>query len=109
MGRDMQSKESDAATIFYPCMQAADIFQMRLDLACAGIDQRKAHILAREAGEKQGWGKPSSSHTPILVCLSRVPSTPRASFAGDPKLNHGIAGKVSKSKPANNILIHAET
>ncbi len=57
MGRDMKSKDTDAAAIFYPCMQAADIFEMKLDVACAGIDQRKAHILAREAGERLGWDR----------------------------------------------------
>ena len=108
MGRDMQSKENDAAAIFYPCMQAADIFQMRLDLACAGIDQRKAHILAREAGERLGWGKPVSLHTPMLVGLAGVQNTPRDSFDEDPKLNQVIASKMSKSKPENNILIHDE-
>jgi tyrosyl-tRNA synthetase len=108
MGRDMQSKENDAATIFYPCMQAADIFQMRLDIACAGIDQRKAHILAREAGEKLGWGKPVSLHTPMLVGLAGLQSTPSGSFDEDPKLNQVIAAKMSKSKPENNILIHDE-
>lgn len=108
MGRDMQSMENDAATIFYPCMQAADIFQMRLDLACAGIDQRKAHILAREVGEKLGWGKPVSLHTPMLVGLAGVQNTPRDSFDEDPKLNQVIAAKMSKSKPENNILIHDE-
>ena len=108
MGRDMQSKENDAAAIFYPCMQAADIFQMRLDLACAGIDQRKAHILAREAGERLGWGKPVSLHTPMLVGLAGVQNTPSDSFDEDPKLNQVIAAKMSKSKPENNILIHDE-
>ena len=108
MGRDMLSRENDAATIFYPCMQAADIFQLRLDLACAGIDQRKAHILAREAGEKLGWGKPVSLHTPMLVGLAGVQKTPRDSFDEDPKLNQVIAAKMSKSKPENNILIHDE-
>jgi tyrosyl-tRNA synthetase len=108
MGRDMQSKENDAATIFYPCMQAADIFQMRLDVACAGIDQRKAHILAREAGERLGWGKPVSLHTPMLVGLAGVQNTPRDSFDEDPKLNQVIAAKMSKSRPENNILIHDE-
>ena len=108
MGRDMQSKENDAATVFYPCMQAADIFQMKLDVACAGIDQRKAHILAREAGEKLGWGKPVSLHTPMLVGLAGLQKTPGDSFDEDPKLNQVIAAKMSKSKPENNILIHDE-
>src|SRR5881397_3316868 len=108
MGRDMQSKDTDAATIFYPCMQAADIFEMKLDVACAGIDQRKAHILAREVGEKLDWGKPVSLHTPMLVGLAGVRQTPQDSFDEDPKLNQVIAAKMSKSKPENNILIHDE-
>src|SRR5438309_179714 len=96
MGRDMKSTDTDAAAIFYPCMQAADIFEMRLDVACAGIDQRKAHILAREAGEKLGWGKPVSLHTSMLVGLAGVQSTPRDSFDEDPKPNQVIAPKMSK-------------
>jgi tyrosyl-tRNA synthetase len=107
MGRDMKSKETDAAAIFYPCMQAADIFEMKLDMACAGMDQRKAHILAREAGEKLGWGKPVSLHTPLLMGLHGVPES-SASYDEDPKLSQVIAAKMSKSKPGDNILIHDE-
>lgn len=106
MGRDMKSQDTEAAAIFYPCMQAADIFEMRLDVACAGLDQRKAHILAREAGEKLGWGKPISLHTPILMGLDGVPNASAGSFDEDPKLNQVIAAKMSKSKPETNILIH---
>ncbi len=108
MGREMESRDMEAASIFYPCMQAADIFQMGLDVACAGIDQRKAHILAREAGEKLGWGKPVSLHTPLLMGLAGVQDAERGSFDEDPKLSQVIAAKMSKSKPENNILIHDE-
>jgi tyrosyl-tRNA synthetase len=51
MGREMDSKDLEAASTFYPCMQVADIFELELDVACAGIDQRKAHALARDVGE----------------------------------------------------------
>lgn len=108
MGRDMNSKDTDAASIFYPCMQAADIFEMRLDVACAGIDQRKAHIMARESGEKLGWGKPVSLHTPILMGLHGMHEASTGSYDEDPKLNQVIAAKMSKSKPEDNILIHDE-
>jgi tyrosyl-tRNA synthetase len=108
MGRDMKSEDTEAAAIFYPPMQAADIFEMKLDVACAGIDQRKAHILAREAGEKLGWGKPVSIHTPILMGLHGVQALPKGSYDEDPKLSQVIAAKMSKSKPENNILIHDE-
>ncbi len=107
MGREMKSQDTEtAASIFYPCMQAADIFQMKLDLACAGIDQRKAHILAREIGEKLGWGKPVSLHTPMIMGLAGVRDADGGSYDEDPKLNQVIAAKMSKSKPENNILIH---
>lgn len=108
MGRDLGSNETDAAAIFYPCMQAADIFQMRLDMACAGIDQRKAHILAREAGEKLGWGKPVSLHTPLLMGLHGIHEKAAGDFDEDPKLSQVIAAKMSKTKPEDNILIHDE-
>src|SRR5438094_9092919 len=106
--RDLKTEDVEAATLFYPCMQAADIFEMSHDLACAGIGQRKAHVLAREAGEKLGWGKPVALHTPMLMGLAGVQNTPRDSFDEDPKLNQVIAAKMSKSKPENNILIHDE-
>ncbi len=108
MGREMMAKDTEAAAIFYPCMQAADIFEMRLDVACAGIDQRKAHILAREAGEKLNWGKPVSLHTPILMGLHGIPEASIGNYDEDPKLNQVIAAKMSKSKPEDNILIHDE-
>jgi tyrosyl-tRNA synthetase len=106
MGREMKSADAEAASIFYPCMQAADIFEMKLDLACAGIDQRKAHILAREVGEKLGWGKPVSLHTPMLMGLTGIQENSKTSFDEDPKLNSVIAAKMSKSKPESSILIH---
>ena len=109
MGRDMKAKDTDAAAIFYPCMQAADIFEMKLDMACAGIDQRKAHILARETGERLGWGKPVSLHTPLLMGLHGIPDTTSVSYDEDPKLSRVIAAKMAKSKPEDNIIVHDDS
>ncbi len=108
MGRDMKGTDAEAANLFYPCMQAADIYQMELDVACAGIDQRKAHVLAREAGEKLHWNKPVCLHTPLLPGLAGLGSTGEASFDEDPKLSRVIAAKMSKSKPESSILVHDE-
>ena len=108
MGRDMQGGDAEAASLFYPCMQAADIFQMKLDVACAGIDQRKAHVLAREAGAKLHWGKPVSLHTPLLLGLSGLGGAGQGSFDEDPKLSKVIAAKMSKSRPESSILVHDE-
>ena len=106
MGRDMQTREVEAASLFYPCMQAADIFEMSLDVACAGVDQRKAHVLAREAGEKLRWGKPVALHTPMLMGLAGIQGSDKGSFDEDPKVSSVIAAKMSKSKPENTILLH---
>jgi tyrosyl-tRNA synthetase len=106
LGRDQNSQDVEAASLFYPCMQAADIFEMKLDVACAGIDQRKAHILAREAGEKLRWGKPVALHTPMLMGLAGIQGSDKGRFDEDPKLSSVIAAKMSKSKPENTILLH---
>ncbi len=106
MGRDLKTQDVEAASLFYPCMQAADIFEMNLDVACAGIDQRKAHVLAREAGEKLRWGKPVAVHTPMLMGLAGIQGSDKGSYDEDPKLSSVIAAKMSKSKPENTILLH---
>src|SRR5437660_6479398 len=106
LGRDLKAQDVEAATLFYPCMQAADIFEMNLDVACAGIDQRKAHVLAREAGEKLRWGKPVALHTPMLMGLAGIQGSDKGSYDGDHKLSSVIAAKMSKSKPENTILFH---
>ena len=106
LGRDLKTQDVEAATLFYPCMQAADIFEMNLDVACAGIDQRKAHVLAREAGEKLRWGKPVALHTPMLMGLAGIQGSDKGSYDEDPKLSSVIAAKMSKSKPENTILFH---
>jgi len=106
MGRELKTTDTEAASLFYPCMQVADIFHMRLDVACAGIDQRKAHVLAREVGERLGWGKPICIHTPLLMGLAGISAVEAGSYDEDPKISRVIAAKMSKSKPENNILVH---
>ena len=94
MGRSEDEAEVDSSKLFYPILQATDIFCMDVDLAYAGIDQRRAHMLARDAAEKLGWRKPIALHTPLLPGLS-----------GGDRMNPA-ASKMSKSKPDNSINIH---
>jgi tyrosyl-tRNA synthetase len=42
----------DFAKLIYPPMQVADIFTMGVNLAHAGMDQRKAHVIARDVASK---------------------------------------------------------
>ena len=53
----------------YPLMQAVDIARLDVDVAVGGIDQRKIHMLAREALPGIGADKPTAIHTPILTGL----------------------------------------
>ena len=58
MGRE-ESDDMSAAQIFYPCMQAADIFFLKADICQLGMDQRKVNMLAREyATQKKKKFKP---------------------------------------------------
>ncbi|MCW4027437.1 MAG: tyrosine--tRNA ligase [Candidatus Bathyarchaeota archaeon] len=108
MGREMDMADIQTAWIFYPCMQAADIFHMGLDVACAGIDQRKAHMLARDAAGKLGLKKPVCLHTHLLLGLQ----TPELTEAGeqrfdeDATLSRRISSKMSKSKPESCVFVH---
>jgi tyrosyl-tRNA synthetase len=94
MGRTEDEAEVDSSKMLYPLMQAADIFQMDLDLAYAGMDQRRAHMLAREAADKLKWKKPVALHTPLLPSL-------KGGNRMDP-----VGAKMSKSDPDSGILIH---
>jgi len=94
MGRSENDDNIDAAKVFYPILQATDIFCMDVDLAYAGLDQRRAHMLARDAAEKLGWRKPLALHTPLLPGL-------KGGNRMDP-----VESKMSKSDPSGNITIH---
>jgi len=106
MGREMALKNLETAWVYYPCMQATDIFQMDLDVACAGMDQRKAHMLARDVGEKLGWKKPVCVHTHLLMGLSGLEKKVKTQFDENRRINTQITAKMSKSVPANCIFIH---
>ncbi len=94
MGRSEDEAEVDTSKIFYPILQVTDMFCMDVDLAYAGIDQRRAHMLARDAADKLGWRKPIALHTPLIPGL------------GGGNRMDPAESKMSKSKPDKNITIH---
>ncbi len=94
MGRTEDEAEIDASKVMYPPMQAADIFELGVDIALAGMDQRRAHMLARDAAEKLGWKKPIALHTPLLMGLT-----------GGGRMDP-VEAKMSKSTPENAIFMH---
>jgi tyrosyl-tRNA synthetase len=94
MGRTDDEAEIDASKVMYPPMQAADIFELGVDIAYAGMDQRRAHMLARDVADKLGWKKPIAIHTPLLVSLQ-----------GGERMDP-VEAKMSKSKPNSAVYLH---
>lgn len=97
----------DFAKLVYPAMQAADVFALGAHIVHAGLDQRKAHVIAIDAataltrlplrgpsGEKL---KPVAVHHPLIMSLA----PPARADGGDP----AAAAKMSKSSPNSAIFI----
>ena len=105
MGREMNLSDVETAWLLYPCMQAADIYHMQLDMACAGMDQRKAHMLARDVAAKLDRKKPLCIHIPLLMGL-QGPAKSDRQLDEDAALNLRIVSKMSKSIPSTSIFVH---
>lgn len=97
MGRN-ESDSLSASQIFYPCMQAADIFHLKVDIAQLGMDQRKVNVLAREVGESLGFWKPVIVSHHMLLGLSQIKS-------GAEGIERAIELKMSKSIPDSAIFM----
>ncbi len=95
MGRDEASSDHDLSKFYYPAMQAADIFELNIDIAIGGMDQRKAHMFMRDMASKWNWKKATCLHTPILSSL-------KASGVRMDSFDH----KMSKSDPNGALLLH---
>lgn len=112
LGRE-EGKTVDFAKLIYPSMQVADIFIQRLNLAHAGIDQRKAHVIARDVAMKLSFSpllkkdgkqtKPIAVHHPLILGLGKPPVWPIPKN----KIRDLLSSlKMSKSKPGTAIFIH---
>jgi len=100
MGRS-ESDNLSAAQIFYPCMQASDIFQLGVDIAQLGMDQRKVNVLAREVAPKLGFKKPIALHHHMLLGLS----PPQETVEDENTADRAVRLKMSKSNPASAIFM----
>ncbi len=95
MGRGEDEADGDMSKFLYPAMQVADIFHMGIDLAYGGMDQRHAHMLARDVAKKMGYEPPVALHTGL------VPSLAGGRGRMDP-----AEVKMSKSDPNSGIFLH---
>jgi len=98
----MGRKESDtlrASQILYPCMQAADIFYLGVNICQLGMDQRKVNMLAREVAPDLGFNKPVAIHHHMLMGLLQP------SMSGLSGIDRTIDIKMSKSNPDSAIFM----
>ncbi|MEM0470804.1 MAG: tyrosine--tRNA ligase [Candidatus Anstonellales archaeon] len=93
MGRE-ESDSNPVSFFIYPLMQAADIFKLEVDIAHAGMDQRKVHMLAVDVAEKINREKPVCLHTHLIPALD---------YDGRMDI---VDAKMSKSKENSAIFIH---
>ena len=101
MGRTEEESELDTSRLFYPAMQVADIFELPVDIAYGGMDQRRAHVFAREVAHHYHWPVPTAIHTPLL-----------SSLRGGGRMNPTdgtVERKMSKSDPGSGIPIPSDT
>jgi tyrosyl-tRNA synthetase len=112
MGRE-EGGSVDFAKLIYPPMQVADIFIQGVNMPHAGIDQRKAQVIARDVGSKLTFSplltkkgdqiKPSAVHHNLIMGLEKPLKWP---ILKEELKNMLSELKMSKSKPNTCIFIH---
>jgi tyrosyl-tRNA synthetase len=108
-----EGESVDFAKLMYPAMQVADIFFMGINVAHAGMDQRKAHVVARDVASKlrvtplrDAVGrqiKPVTVHHPLLLGLKKPATWPPPE--GDLS-DFWASMKMSKSDRNSALFVH---
>lgn len=100
MGREERAGVP-TAWVMYPLMQAADILHQGVNLAHAGMDQRKIHVITREIGQKVAGYKPMCLHNHMLLGLHKPAVWPV------PKDKEGKWGVFKMSKSLKGSAVYA--
>lgn len=111
-GRE-EGENVDFAKLIYPPMQVADIFIQKINIPHAGLDQRKAQVIARDTAMKLTFCplldsagkqiKPTAIHHHLILGLGKPSIWP---VPKDKMQDLWSALKMSKSKPDTCIFIH---
>lgn len=112
MGR-AEGEVVEFSKLIYPPLQVADIFTMQVNIAHAGTDQRKAHVLARQVAQKLQISplknnagetiKPIAIHHKLLPGLATPPEWPLTPERAKQLITEM---KMSKSKPDSAIFMN---
>ena len=114
-----EGESTDFAKLLYPAMQVADIFFQGVNIAHAGMDQRKAHVIARDVASKMHVSPlfdaraeqiaPVCVHHPLLLGLSKPAQWPPPSdenASKDDAADFASSMKMSKSAKTSALFIH---
>lgn len=99
------------AQLLYVPMQVSDIFSLEVNVAHGGIDQRKAHVIAIDIGNKMGY-KPIALHHGMLLGIGISASDAELLKKAedtqdrDKLMDALISIKMSKSLPQTAIFLH---
>jgi len=113
MGRK-EGENLDFAKLLYPMMQVADIFALKAHIVHAGMDQRKAHVIAIECADQITINpllddagnvmKPTAINHHLSAGLATPPVWPLTDeMKKDPAISENL--KMSKSKPGSAIFV----
>lgn len=112
MGR-REGESIDLAKLIYPAMQVADLFTLGAHIAHAGLDQRKAHVIARSVADQMEISplmlgerkvKPVAVHHHLLLGLQKPAVWPLPESANLQDIK--AQAKMSKSKPGSAVFVH---
>jgi tyrosyl-tRNA synthetase len=113
-----EGESLDFAKLLYPAMQVADIYFQGVNIAHAGMDQRKAHVIARDVASKMrvsplkdAAGRqiaPVCVHHPLLLGLNKPAQwpPPNEGAARDEMADFQSSMKMSKSAKQSALFIH---
>lgn len=101
-----QGNDVDMATLFYPPLQVADIFTLRVNLTHAGMDQRKAHVIARDVAKKLKVNPLKNSKGEIIAPVAIHQNLIAGLTGPETGKNDEESLKMSKSKPNSAVFIH---
>jgi len=100
------------STLVYVPLQVADIYGLKVNIAHGGMDQRKAHVIAKDFGEKIGGYIPVAVHHHIQTGLQINQEIREKLLKAKTEENRDLFEdtiidiKMSKSKPETCIFIH---
>ncbi len=107
MGRKGEEDSVPFAWLVYPPLQVADVFALGAHIPHGGIDQRRAHILAREVAHKVRFYPLTLGERRVRPVAVHHRLLPALNMEAPPSSKEEMSSlKMSKSVPQSAIFVH---